>query len=288
MVSKEQRRKQLARAKWERQQERRTDRARRGRRRRVALAVLLVLLVAGGSTALVLLNEDDSAGGQDAANATDEPTAEATESAEPVEDPCAEPEPGDPSTGQWDAEPEMTVDTDADYVMRLATTCGDIEITMDAAAAPHTVNSFSFLAGEGYFDHSRCHRLVTEGIYVLQCGDPQGTGAGGPGYTIPDENLDDPDVADGIYPAGTVAMANQYNAADGSGRDSGGSQFFIVYQDSQLPPDYTPFGRVTAGEDVLQTIAAAGAAAPDPTTGNTAPNATVVINEATVEPAGQG
>ena len=283
MVSKEQRRKQLARAKWERQQERRLDRARRSRRRRIALAVLLVLLVAGGSTALVLLNDDDGTN-QAADGAGNEPTEQASE---PPEDPCAEPEPGDPSTAQWDEEPEMTVDTDTDYVLRLATTCGDIEITMDTAATPHTVNSFAFLAGEGFFDHSRCHRLVTSGIHVLQCGDPQGTGAGGPGYTIPDENLDAPEIADGVYPAGTVAMANKYNAADGSGRDSGSSQFFIVYQDSQLPPDYTPFGTVTAGMDVVRTIADAGAAPADPVTGNTAPNATVVINEATVEPAGR-
>jgi peptidyl-prolyl cis-trans isomerase B (cyclophilin B) len=78
-------------------------------------------------------------------------------------------------------------------------------------------------------------------------------------------------------------MANQYNAQDGSGRDSGGSQFFLVYGDSQLPPDYTPFGTITGGMDVLRTIADAGATEADPTTGNTAPNATVVINEATVE-----
>jgi peptidyl-prolyl cis-trans isomerase B (cyclophilin B) len=288
VTSKEQRRKQLARAKWERQQERRNNRVRRGRQRRVFLVVLAVLLVAGGGTAFAMLatnddgdTSDQAAGGEAGGESTDEPADAASP---PVEDPCEAPAEGEPSTQTWDAEPEMAVDTSADYLMRLETTCGDIEITMDAEAAPHTVNSFAFLAGEGYFDHSRCHRLVPEGIHVLQCGDPQGTGAGGPGYTIPDENLDDPDVADGVYPAGTVAMANQYNPSDDSGRDSGGSQFFLVYEDSQLPPDYTPFGTVTGGLDVLELIAEAGAAAPDPATGNTAPHATVVVNRATVEP----
>ncbi|MDT0343696.1 peptidylprolyl isomerase [Streptomyces litchfieldiae] len=285
MVSKEQRRKQLARAKWERQQERRTDRVRQGRRRRVLLAAVLVLVVAGGGTAWAVLAGDDG-GTSDQADgepSADPGTEPGEEPSAPPEDPCEEPAPGEPSTKQWDAEPEMTVDTSSDYVMTLATTCGDIEITMDAEAAPHTVNSFNFLANEGYFDHSSCHRLVPEGIFVLQCGDPQGTGQGGPGYTLPDENLDDPDLEGGVYPAGTVAMANQYNPSDGSGRDTGGSQFFLVYQDSELPPDYTPFGTITAGLDVLELIAGAGATEPDPSTGNTAPHATVVINEARVE-----
>ncbi|MFR9727233.1 peptidylprolyl isomerase [Streptomyces sp. MS19] len=280
MSTKDQRRKQLARAKWERQQRRRAVRARRSRLLRVLLSALLVIVVAGGVTALVLVNQDDEDPAQDAAAAaSEEPT---TEASDPPEDPCAAPAEGEPSGDQWEEEPEMTVDTDATYTMALSTTCGDIEITMDASVAPRTVNSFSFLAGEGFFDHTRCHRLVTEGIHVLQCGDPEGTGAGGPGYTIPDENLDAPEIADSVYPAGTVAMANQYDPTQDQGRDTGGSQFFLVYEDSQLPPDYTPFGTVTAGMDVLQTIAETGAAPADPASGNTAPYATVVIDEATV------
>ncbi len=177
----------------------------------------------------------------------------------------------------------MTIDESAKYTMKLDTTCGEIDIALKASAAPHTVNSFNFLLGKGYLDHTKCHRLTNQGIYVLQCGDPQGTGMGGPGYTIPDENLKDKSLKGGIYPAGTVAMANQYNAQTKQGRDTGGSQFFLVYQDSQLPPDYTPFGTVSeAGMKVLKKIADAGAQAPDPQTGNTAPNATVVINKATV------
>jgi peptidyl-prolyl cis-trans isomerase B (cyclophilin B) len=287
--TKEQRRKELARAKWERQQRRRADRARRARRRNVILAVALVVLVAAGGFGLVaLLSGDDESTNQAADEKGAEPTASGSgEPSSPPPDPCDAPAEGKPGGDQWDAEPEMTVDTSSEYVMELKTSCGPVEITMDAEAAPHTVNSFNFLAGEGYFDHTACHRLTTEGIFVLQCGDPQGTGSGGPGYTIPDENLDDPDVAGGTYPAGTVAMANQYNAQDGSGRDTGGSQFFLVYEDSTLPPDYTPFGTITGGMDVLKKIADAGATT-DQTTGMTVPNATVVINEATVEPRGAG
>lgn len=279
MVSKEQRRRELARAKWERQRQRRLQRARRARRIKVITAVALVVLLGGGTVSLTVLAGDDDKTDQAAGENGSEPTDQASS---PAKDPCEKPAKGEPTGETWETEPEMTIDTSATYVMQLETTCGDIEITMDAEAAPHTVNSFAFLAGEDYFDHTRCHRLTTEGIHVLQCGDPQGTGQGGPGYTIPDENLDDPDVADGVYPAGTVAVANRYDAKTDTGRDTGGSQFFLVYQDSELPPDYTPFGRVTKGMDVLQTIAEAGSTT-DPATGNSTPNATVVINEATVE-----
>ncbi|MEO3755659.1 peptidylprolyl isomerase [Streptomyces sp. B6B3] len=273
MSSKEQRRRELARAKWERQQQRRVDRIRRNRRRNVIIAAALVVLVAGGGFgAMKLLGGDDETTDQasdEQSEATDDPSTAA-------EDPCEPAGDGFPVGKQWDEEPEMTVDTAASYVMTLQTTCGDIEITMDPAAAPHTVNSFDFLAGNNYFDSTVCHRLTDEGIFVLQCGDPEGTGQGGPGYSLPDENLDAEEVAGGVYPKGTVAMAN-------SGPDTGGSQFFLVYEDSTLSADYTPFGTITGGMDVLEKIAAAGATEADPTTGNTAPNATVVINDATVE-----
>src|SRR5690606_38169872 len=112
-------------------------------------------------------------------------------------------------------------------------------------------NSFKHLADKGFFDKTKCHRLTTEGIKVLQCGDPEGTGEGGPGYNIPDENLDalgKPGKQGTVtYPAGTVAMANTGEP------DSGGSQFFLVYEDSELPPSYTPFG--TMDKAGLQTVA---------------------------------
>ncbi|MFF2549988.1 peptidylprolyl isomerase [Nocardia sp. NPDC058058] len=153
---------------------------------------------------------------------------------------------GQPNGLQWQSEPGMTVDQNAAYTADLASNCGTITVALDAARAPHTVNSFVFLAQQQYFDHTKCHRLTTQGIFVLQCGDPTATGTGGPGYKFGDENL-----AGATYPAGTLAMAN-------SGPNTNGSQFFLVYKDSQLPPNYTPFGKVTGGLDVLQNIAAAG------------------------------
>ncbi|MFF4253019.1 peptidylprolyl isomerase [Streptomyces sp. NPDC001663] len=279
MVTQEQRKRQLAREKFLRQQQRRTDARRKAKMRNSVIAsVLGVILI--GSVAIyttgVLKDDDNKAN----ASSQTSPSAAATSKAP---DPCAKPAKGSVKKLSWKKEPAMTIDKSAKYTMNLATTCGDIGIALNASAAPHTVNSFNFLVGKGYLDHTKCHRLVTQGIYVLQCGDPTGTGTGGPGYTIPDENLKDKSLKGQVYPAGTVAMANQYNSQTQKGRNSGGSQFFLVYQDSPLPADYTPFGTLTKdGMKVLKKIAAAGAEAADPTTGNTAPNATVVINKATV------
>ena len=279
MVSQEQRRRQLAREKFLRQQQRRTESRRKARARNSIVASILGVVLVGSvaSYATGVFKSNDK---KENTAAQVSPSATAPSK---VPDPCQKPAAGKVTSLSWKKEPAMAIDTSAKYAMKLATTCGEIGIAMKTAAAPHTVNSFDFLAGHGYFDHTKCHRLTTEGIYVLQCGDPKGTGAGGPGYTIPDENLKDKSLKGNVYPAGTVAMANQYNAQTQQGRNSGGSQFFLVYQDSPLPADYTPFGTISdAGMKVLKKIAAAGAQPADPTTGNTAPNATVVINKATV------
>lgn len=154
-------------------------------------------------------------------------------------------------------EPKMAIDKKATYTMGIRTNRGDMAIAMDAAKTPHTVNSFKHLADKGFFDDTKCHRLVTQGIHVLQCGDPEGTGMGGPGYTIPDENLTalGKPGKDGTvtYKAGTVAMANTGQP------DSGGSQFFLVFKDSKLPPTYTPVGTLDdAGLKAVQKIAEDG------------------------------
>ncbi|GGV61735.1 peptidylprolyl isomerase [Streptomyces griseoloalbus] len=270
MVSQEQRRRQLAREKFLRQQQRRTETRRKSRiRNSVIASVLGVVLV--GSLALyttgTLKQDDDKTN----ANAEVTPSASAPSKAP---DPCDKPAEGKVKSETWKKEPAMSIDKSAKYTLELDTTCGAIDVALKASAAPHTVNSFDFLAKKGYFDHSKCHRLTTNGIYVLQCGDPTGTGTGGPGYTIPDENLKDKSLKDNIYPAGTVAMANTGQ------KDSGGSQFFLVYQDSQLPPSYTPFGTISeAGMKVLKKIAGAGESTG---AGDGAPNATVVIDKAAV------
>lgn len=131
----------------------------------------------------------------------------------------------------------------------LQTSAGAIGMTLDADRTPCTVGSFVSLAEQGYFDATRCHRLTTEGIFVLQCGDPTGTGRGGPGYAFADE-LDGSET----YPAGTVAMAN-------AGPNTNGSQFFLVYADSPLPPAYTVLGSMDdAGLAVVAAIGATGVA----------------------------
>ncbi len=132
------------------------------------------------------------------------------------------------------------------YDVRFFTTQGVITVRMLTSKAPCTTFSFRFLASKGYYNQTHCHRLTVQGIFVLQCGDPTGTGSGGPGYAFNDENL-----AGATYPAGTVAMAN-------AGPNTNGSQFFFTWKDTTLAPDYTPFGTVIGGMSVLQKIAAAG------------------------------
>ncbi|KOG32236.1 peptidylprolyl isomerase [Streptomyces resistomycificus] len=269
MVTQEQRKRQLAREKFLRQQQRRTAARRKARMRNSVIASVLGVIVIGS----VALYTTGALKNDDKTNAS----AETTPSAEPTSkapDPCEKAAAGKVKTATWKKEPAVTIDKSAKYTLKLATTCGEIDVAMKTSAAPHTVNSFNFLAGKGYFDHTKCHRLTTNGIYVLQCGDPTGSGSGGPGYTIPDENLKDKSLKGNIYPAGTVAMANTGQA------NTGGSQFFLVYQDSQLPPSYTPFGTISeAGMKVMKKIAAAGESTG---AGDGAPNATVVINKATV------
>ncbi|MEX8034132.1 peptidylprolyl isomerase [Microbacterium sp. 20-116] len=129
----------------------------------------------------------------------------------------------------------------------LQTSAGDIPMTLTGERTPCTVESFVSLAQQNYFTDTTCHRLTTSGIYVLQCGDPTGTGMGGPGYRFGDE-LDGTET----YPAGTVAMAN-------AGPNTNGSQFFLVYKDSPLPAKYTVFGTLSPeGLAVVSKIAQAG------------------------------
>lgn len=206
-----------------------------GRRLRVAVPLALSVSLLSGCGD----GGDDESGGEASGEA-----AEATCSY--VESGSGEAEPPDP-------EPAY----DDDVPVSFRTGIGDFSATLDAAVAPCTVNSFASLAEQGYFDGTSCHRMtVMTGFEVLQCGDPTGTGRGGPGYTIPDE-LDGAPEADAsgyaVYPAGTLAMANTGQP------DTGGSQFFLVYGDTQLAPDYTVFGTVDeAGVAAVRKAAEAG------------------------------
>lgn len=141
----------------------------------------------------------------------------------------------DPQGKTGDAsKPPSTPDVQGQVSVTITTNIGALHATLDADKTPCTVNSFVSLAKQGFFDKSPCHRLTTQLIYVLQCGDPTGTGTGGPGYTVPDEL-----TGKEKYGAGTLAMAN-------AGPNTGGSQFFIVYRDTSLKPQYTVFGKVDA------------------------------------------
>jgi peptidyl-prolyl cis-trans isomerase B (cyclophilin B) len=155
-------------------------------------------------------------------------------------------------------------------IFTFETNCGNIVVTTVGAKAPNTVTQLSTLAKGGYFDNSLCHRLTTQGLFVLQCGDPTATGTGGPKFTYPDENL--PAASSNNYPEGTVAMAN-------SGPGTNGSQFFLVFADTTLGPNYTIWGTITQGLDIVKAIAKSGVkggGADGP------PKQTIAINRVTI------
>ncbi len=166
--------------------------------------------------------------------------------------------------------PPADATVSGDVTVTITTGLGDIAATLDADATPCTVNSFVSLAEQGYFDDTQCHRLTTAGILVLQCGDPTATGSGGPGYSFADEL-----TGEESYPAGTLAMAN-------AGPNTNGSQFFIVYGDTPLPPAYTVFGTVDdAAVALVEGVAEEGTDNGNGE-GDGAPNQAVEIESVTV------
>ena len=263
-MTSDKRRRQLAREKYERQQAKRAEESQRRRRRqRVISAIVIAALVIGAGAWIVVARSQSADAPAAAPSASPQPSsiasaaASAIASAARAADAAASLPPLDcrpPGTPRaddrsFDAAPAATPLSSAPAVITLTTNCGPIAITTLPEQAPLTVASEVFLAESGFYDSTACHRVTTEGIYVLQCGDPKGDGTGGPGYSVPDENLP---AADGVnYPAGTVAMAN-------AGPGTSGSQFFLVYQDTTLPPGYTIWGTVTEGLELIRAIAAAG------------------------------
>jgi peptidyl-prolyl cis-trans isomerase B (cyclophilin B) len=258
------RERELARAKHERQRARRTAAARRARRRaQVAAAAFAVVVVIGGVFALAQILDD---GGQTAAAPT--PSASnSTPEARPSGNCTYTRVPG--GAGQqakFVGLPAAKASTTRSYTAKVATNRGALELQLLADKAPCAVNSFRFLAGKGFYDNSRCHRMLVDAEGILQCGDPTGTGRGGPGYSFADENL-----GGATYPRGTLAMAN-------SGENTNGSQFFLVFRASSFPPSYTPFGRITKGLDILDKVAKGGVQKNE----NTPPKIEVVIEDVVV------
>jgi peptidyl-prolyl cis-trans isomerase B (cyclophilin B) len=173
---------------------------------------------------------------------------------------CATPPALQKTPKTFDKAPDKATAAGKLWTAKVTTTCGDLTFELDGVKAPQTVASFANLAKGGYWAPSPCHRVTTEGIFVLQCGDPTGQGSGGPGYTFGIENA----PKDGVYPAGTLAMART------SDPNSNGGQFFITYEETNLPTEgggYTIFGKVTGGLDIVEKIAAGKALAPSPTDG---------------------
>ncbi len=263
-MSTQKRERELARAKYERQQQRRAARAQQARRNQRIAAVVVVAAIVIAALGWVGFNATRS---EESAPIASDPTVLDTPTAASSLagcDPVGTPRANDISypDGPTPVDPQPST-------LTLATNCGDIVIELNPSAA-QTVDSEAFLASSGFYDNTACHRLTTAGIYVLQCGDPAGDGTGGPGYTVPDENL--PAEGEANYPAGTIAMAN-------AGPGTSGSQFFIVYQDTTLPASYTIWGQVVSGLDIVQEVAAAGVV--DGLTDGT-PIQPVFINSATV------
>ncbi|STC70561.1 MULTISPECIES: peptidylprolyl isomerase [Corynebacterium] len=256
----------------------------------VIAAVVLVAIVGGIYWAATYDNEDEEVVAEDQATSTEstdqaDPLANfeplATERAEalPATVTCTYEETGDPARDVGLPEGE-NISTEGTVTVELDTTAGPIGMELDRSVAPCTVNAIEHLADNDYYDDTICHRLTTsDSLKVLQCGDPSGTGSGGPGFQFANEYPTD-EAADTstpvIYERGTIAMAN-------AGPDTNGSQFFLNYGDGGLPPMYTYFGQITdEGLATLDSIAETGLEAEAAPTGDGAPAEEVRINSATV------
>ncbi|GIJ30092.1 peptidyl-prolyl cis-trans isomerase [Micromonospora qiuiae] len=249
MTSTRERQRAAARARLEKEMAERSARARKRRQTQAIVGggVALLLVVAGTVWLVSSLIGDDSG--------TDNAAQDATSvQCDWIELPAGERTPQTKDVGLPDARQSRV----GNQTMTINTNLGPITARISRSAVPCTAGSFTHLAEKDFFDNTKCHRLVTEGIKVLQCGDPSATGKGwrdtdgmgGPSYRMAEENL--PTEMRPPYPAGVIAMAKTDQPA------TTGSQFFIVYGDSPLPPDYTVLGTITGGMDIVEEVAKAG------------------------------
>ncbi|MEV0388326.1 peptidylprolyl isomerase [Nonomuraea sp. NPDC050643] len=285
MATGKDRQKQLAREHHERQMQRRIEREQKAKRTAIIGSTAGVVIVVGGIVAAVAL-----LGGNDpATEAAASPSASPADTA--AASPSTGPKPFDAATGTCDyvadasggqvkdvGMPPTKVKTEpATKTMTFKTNQGDIVVELNNAKAPCTTNSLEFLAKKKYYDGSKCHRLGSEKFPMLQCGDPTAKadgksqdGSGGPGYVMAEENLQG-----AKYTRGVMAMAK--TQAPGST----GSQFFLVYGDIGLTPDYTPVGTITKGLDILDKVNKAGVIA-DMGDGTGAPKQSIEIKDVTI------
>jgi peptidyl-prolyl cis-trans isomerase B (cyclophilin B) len=286
VAGKNERQRRIARERHRRQQEQRLARQRQMRKRGLigGSAVLAAALIASLLVVFLPSGSAKKPAASASKSATPSPTATATAVAEPAHH-CSYT--ATTPVARKVSFPSATPDYAASYQATINTNLGKITFNLLNSKATCTVNSFVHLAEAGYFNNSQCHRVVTSGIYVLQCGDPTATatstvncsttsniGAGTPGYDFASENL-----TGAKYPAGTVAMANEGTAT------SNGSQFFIVYQDSTsgLTASYTPFATVSSGLGIVQNVAKDGYSCQYAQSGGGAPKKKVIIDSVTIK-----
>jgi peptidyl-prolyl cis-trans isomerase B (cyclophilin B) len=244
------------------------QRAVESRRNKQVLGIVVVLvLIIGGFVGLSFaLNGGDKTTAGTAADAQASAAASATASAPPTLAKavagCVAP-PAVPTDKRSGTLPDKKIAAGKTFIATLTTNCGVIKVELYGTKAPQTVASFLGLAKSGYWANSPCHRLTTNApLFVLQCGDPTGSGSGSPGYGYGVENA----PANFMYPAGTLAMARTQDPK------SNGGQFFIVHKETTLndPTGYSIFGKITSGLDIVERVAAAGATPADANQ-NTAP-----------------
>jgi peptidyl-prolyl cis-trans isomerase B (cyclophilin B) len=290
-VATNQQRREAAKRKLERQLERRLEQQKRRRRIGAGVVGVAVLVVAGVVVWIVSANGSDSTDTAASSSAAPPPT----ELQIPTErtalpkraTPLANPVTCDYKADAQGKAPKKVNLPDSKNVastgtvnVTLKSTAGDIPLTLDRALAPCAVNSFVSLSKQNFYNDTMCHRLGTEGLQMLQCGDPAATGdpttdgQGGPGYTMPDEAF--PEIK---YGRGILAMAKT------QAPNSGGSQFFMVYGSADgLPADYSVFGSISdEGLKVLDAVAKAGIANPNPQDGTGAPTKQVKFTGVTVQ-----
>jgi len=267
-------RRATAKRKLERQLERRAKRAKSRRIVLIAAGSILAAAVIAAAVIAIVNTKHGQKSNTAATTTTSSPatTTPQTESVAPL--PPFKPSANLGANCQYPASPDQAakpvqpprtgkIPTDPAQVSASMTTSqGNIGLMLANNESPCTVNSFASLVGQGFFNNTKCHRLTTSPtLGVLQCGDPKGEGTGGPGYQFANEYPtdqyppNDPKLQEPlVYPRGTLAMAN-------AGPNTNGSQFFLVYKDSQLPPQYTVFGTIQAdGLATLDKIAKAGVA----------------------------